>query len=114
MQMVLERVVEPGGLDPGTRETRTANAKDSFVAQGRRTVVRSHSSDIFGGICYGCYWLTADEPVVTDEAYARMAVSKDMCRGEALIRYPDDEKTQDAHAEACSQRLWPTFVKPYL
>jgi hypothetical protein len=28
----------------------------------------------FGGICYGCYWLSADEPVVTDEAYARMEV----------------------------------------
>ena len=68
----------------------------------------------FGGICYGCYWLSADEPVVTDEAYARMEVLKDMCRGEALMRYPADEKTQDAHAEACSERLWPAFVKPYL
>jgi hypothetical protein len=68
----------------------------------------------FGGICYGCYWLSADEPIVTDEAYARMEVLKDVCRGEALIRYPADEKTQDADAEACSQRLWPTFVKPYL
>jgi hypothetical protein len=68
----------------------------------------------FGGICYGCYWLSADDPIVTDEAYARMEVLKDICKGEALMRYPADEKTQDAHAEACSERFWPAFVKPYL
>src|SRR5215831_15599025 len=67
----------------------------------------------FGGICYSCYWLSADEPVVTDEAYARAEALDNVCRGDALMRYPD-RKSQDAHATACFQRLWPTFIKPYL
>jgi hypothetical protein len=35
----------------------------------------------FGGICYGCYWLSANEPVVTEESYARIEALKDVCKG---------------------------------
>lgn len=68
----------------------------------------------FGGICYGCYWLSADEPVVTEEAYNRQIVLDDVCKGEALMQHPGDLKSQEAYATACSEKLWPTFVEPYI
>jgi hypothetical protein len=77
--MDLERVVEPGGIDPDIRETRAANTKNSFVAQRRRTVDRPHPGGIFWRDLLWLYWLSADEPIVTDEAYARMEVLKDVC-----------------------------------
>ena len=46
----------------------------------------------FGGICYGCYWLSADEPVVTEEAYNRQIVLDDVCKGEALMQHPGELK----------------------
>jgi hypothetical protein len=60
------------------------------------------------------YVITADEPIVTEEAYNRQVILSDVCKGEALTRHPGDAKSQDAYATACSEKLWPTFVKPYL
>lgn len=68
----------------------------------------------FGGLCYWFYITAANEPIVTEEAYNRQVVLDDVCKGEALMRHPGDPKSQETYATACSEKFWPTFVKPYL
>jgi hypothetical protein len=67
-----------------------------------------------GGLFYWFYVTAASEPIVTEEAYNRQVILSDMCKGKALIRHPGDTKAQDAYAEECAEKAWPTFVKPYL
>jgi len=68
----------------------------------------------FGGLCYWFYVTAANEPIVTEEAYNRQVILNDVCKGEALTRHPGEAKSQEAYATWCSEKLWPTFVKPYL
>jgi hypothetical protein len=66
------------------------------------------------GLCYWFYVTTANEPIVTEEAYNRQVILNDVCKGEALTRNPGDPRSQEAYSTACSEKLWPTLVKPYL
>jgi len=69
----------------------------------------------FFGVLFYCLYVTAaDEPIVTEEAYNRQVILNDMCKGEGLIRHPGDAKSQDTYAKECSEKAWPSFVKPYL
>ena len=80
----------------------------AYLVGGGITIV------FFGGLCYWFYIAGSNGPILTDEAYNRQVILSDVCKGEALTRHPGDPKSQEAYSTACSEKLWPTFVKPYL